>query len=454
MRKLIKIPCDRIKLTLFEKNRPISYGKGVNFMKKVLCIFLFAVLLCSSAFCVASSAMFGSGVEVIAEEVTMIKTGLLGQKLTFSDGDFKSAFAITDFGSITVTKLPSSTEGTLLLAGRRVREGQQIKRRNVAALVFVPASTEVTEASFTFTISEGSGAETVCRMKFIDKINYAPKVPEAKETSLSLSTQAEIPLYGRLEAQDPEGDALEFIIVGFPKNGSIRLTDKSVGGYKYTPERDFTGYDRFSYVARDEYGNYSEVMTVGIRVIERMSSQVFVDMKERPEYNAAVAISAMGIMSTKTVGDDLYFSPDENVTKAEFVAWAMKACGIKGDASGAFSFFDDNADIPVSLTPYVAKAQRMGIVDGEWTDGGLVFEPNRTITKYEAAMIMSRIVGASDDDEESSYLDEPSVPIFARASIGAMVTLGIFDSDGEGTDYTAGVTKAEAAEYLYRLINV
>ncbi|MBQ7363732.1 MAG: cadherin-like domain-containing protein [Clostridia bacterium] len=423
-------------------------------MKKVLCIFLLAVLLAGSVFSVAASAAFGSGVEVIAEGVTMIKTGLLGQKLCFTDGDFKSAFAITDFKSITVTKLPSSTEGTLLLAGRRVKEGQEIKRRNVAALVFVPASTEVTEASFSFTISEGSGTETVCQMKFIDKINYAPGVPDAKETSLSLSTQSEIPLFGKMEATDPEGDTLQFIIVGYPKNGSIRLTDAAVGTYKYTPEADFTGYDKFSYVARDEYGNYSEVMTVGIRVIERMSSEVFVDMKERSEYNAAVAITAMGIMSSKTVGDDLYFSPDESVTKAEFVAMAMKACGIKGDTSTSSSFFDDNADIPVSLTPYVAKAQRMGIVDGEWTEQGLVFEPNRTITKYEAAMIMSRIVGVKEGDEESSYLEESSVPIFARASIGAMVTLGIFDAGGEGTDYSAGVTKAEAAEYLYRLMSV
>ena len=422
-------------------------------MKKILSVLLLSVILVSSAFSVISSARFGSGVEVISEGVTMIKTGLLGKKLSFSDGDFKSAFAVTDFGSITVTKLPKSTEGTLLLAGRRVKEGQEIKRRNIAALVFVPASAEVKEASFSFTMSDGAGLETVCQMKFIDKINYAPKAPESSETSLSLSTQAEIPLYGKLDAVDPEGDAIEFMVVGFPKNGSVIFTDRTAGKYKYVPKPEFKGYDRFSYVVRDEYGNYSDVMTVGIRVIERMSTEVFRDMENRPEYNAAVAISAMGIMSSKAVGDDLYFTPDESITKAEFVAMAMKAYGIKPDASGAFSFFDDNADIPVSLTPYVAKAQRMGIIDGELTSAGLVFTPNRTVTKYEAAMIMSRIIGTDGSDEETSYFDEPSIPIFARASVGAMVTLGIFDADGENADYTAGVTKAEAAEYLYRMIN-
>ena len=63
---------------------------------------------------------FGSGMAVLASQVGMVKTGLLGQKLGFSDADFKSALCITDFDTITVTKIPSSTEGALLLSGRRV----------------------------------------------------------------------------------------------------------------------------------------------------------------------------------------------------------------------------------------------------------------------------------------------------------------------------------------------
>ena len=421
-------------------------------MKKILLLVLTLLMLSGGVFSISSSALFGSGVSVVSNDVKMIKTGLLGQKLCFSDGDFKSAFAISDFKSITVTKLPSSTEGTLLLAGRRVKEGQTIKRRNIPALVFVPASGEVTAAQFTFVISEGSGCETVCEMKFIDKINYAPKAPEDGEAGLSVTTQSEIALHGKMKASDPEGDALEFIIVSYPKNGFIKLTDKAEGRYKYTPSSDFSGYDKFSYVARDEYGNYSEVTTVGVRIIERMSDEVFRDMTEREEYNAAVAMSAMGVMSAKRVGDDLYFDPEGAVTKAEFVAMAMKACGLMSDSTLTSSYFDDNADIPVSLIGYVATAQRMGLIDGELNDSRLIFEPNRSITKYEAAMVMAKIAGAATSDEDEEYLDAPSVPIFSRASIGAMLTMGIFEDSA--SDYTETVTRAEAAEYLYRLIKI
>ena len=420
-------------------------------MKKRVIAFFLALALTCGALCISVNAAFGSGVAVIAEEGGMVKTGLLGKKLCFSDGDFKSAFTISDFESITVTSLPSSLEGTLLLAGRRIHEGDEIKRKNIAAMVFVPASADVTEASFKFILNAGAGTESVCRMRFTDKVNYAPRAEEEKEAGLSLTTQADISLFGRLRAEDPEGDAMEFIIVSYPKNGVVRLTDKGTGRYKYTPSEGFSGYDKFSFVARDEYGNYSDVTTVGIRVIERMSDEVFCDMTDRGEYNAAVAMSALGIMGSTRVGDDLYFMPEEAITKAEFVAMAMKACGIGADTVNAKSFFDDNDEIPTSLVGYVAKAQRMGVIDGSFGKSGLIFNPNAPITKYEAAMIMAELIGIGETEDEV-YLDTSDVPIFARSGVGAMITLGIFDTDGEDIDFTSGVTRAEGALYLYRLI--
>ena len=420
-------------------------------MKKLIVLWvLIAVLVSAVGF--TGYALFGSGYTVVANDVKLIKTGLIGQKLTFSDSDFKSAYAITDFDSVSIDTLPSSNEGTLLLAGRRVKEGQRIKRKNVAALIFVPASTEVTGASFDYTLSYG-GTDTPgkCEMKFIDKINYAPKVPEEKESSLSLTTQAEISVYGRLEGSDPEGDKLEYIIAAYPKRGALSFTDKESGAYKYTPTVEFTGYDSFTYVLRDEYGNYSEPREVGIRIVERMSNEVYADMTNRSEYNAAVAMSALGIMSGKTLGDSKYFMPDETVSKAEFVAMAMKANGMRADSSLTKTFFDDNTDIPTALISYVATAQRLGIINGDYTEAGLIFEPNRGITKNEAAEIITGILGLKTSEEDGEYFENASVSLASRASVQAMFTLGIFDGDIEDFTGTDIVTRAEAAEYLYRM---
>ena len=401
---------------------------------------------------ITGQAFLGTGYALAAAEVKVIKTGLYGQKLTFSDADFKQAYAITDFNTVTIETLPASTEGTLLLAGRRVKAGQTVKRRNLAAMIFVPASAEVTESSFEYTLRYGGVEQAgVCEMKFIDKVNYAPKTPEAKESSLTLKTQSEISVYGRLEGYDPEGDKLEYIIAAYPKNGALTFTDKDAGTYRYTPSGSFTGYDSFTYVVRDEYGNYSEPVEVGIRIVERMSNEVYADMTDRSEYNAAVAMSALGVMSGKTLGDGKYFMPDETVSRAEFVAMAMKAAGMKADTSLSRTFFDDNTDIPVALVSYIATAQRLGIVDGDYTEAGLVFEPNRGITKNEAAKIIGSILGLKESEEDSIYFDNATVSHSARSSVAAMFTLGIFDGEVESFSGTDIVTRAEAAEYLYRM---
>ena len=401
---------------------------------------------------ITGKAFLGTGYALAAGEVKVIKTGLYGQKLTFSDADFKQAYAITDFNTVTIETLPASTEGTLLLAGRRVKAGQTVKRRNLAAMIFVPASAEVTESSFEYTLRYGGVEQAgVCEMKFIDKVNYAPKTPEAKESSLTLKTQSEISVYGRLEGYDPEGDKLEYIIAAYPKNGALTFTDKDAGTYRYTPSGSFTGYDSFTYVVRDEYGNYSEPVEVGIRIVERMSNEVYADMTDRSEYNAAVAMSALGVMSGKTLGDGKYFMPDETVSRAEFVAMAMKAAGMKADTSLSRTFFDDNTDIPVALVSYIATAQRLGIVDGDYTEAGLVFEPNRGITKNEAAKILGSILGLKESEEDSIYFDNATVSHSARSSVAAMFTLGIFEGEVESFSGTDIVTRAEAAEYLYRM---
>jgi hypothetical protein len=420
-------------------------------MKKIIILCL-TLAMSVSMLGITGAAFLGTGYSIAASDVKVIKTGLYGQKVTFSDADFKQAYAITDFNSITVEKLPASTDGTLLLAGRRVKEGQTVKRRNVAAMIFVPASSEVCEASFEYTLCYGGvEASGVCEMKFIDKVNYAPKTPEAKESSLSLKTQSEISVYGRLEGYDPENDKLEYIIAAYPKNGSLTFTDKDAGTYRYTPSDSFTGYDSFTYVLRDEYGNYSEPAEVGIHIVERMSNEVYADMTDRSEYNAAVAMSALGVMSGKTLGDGKYFMPDETVSRAEFVAMAMKAAGMKADTTLSRTFFDDNTDIPTALVSYVATAQRLGIVDGDYTEVGLVFEPNRGITKNEAAKIIGSILGIKASEEDEVYLDNSTVSLSARSSVAAMFTLGIFDGNVESFSGTDIVTRAEAAEYLYRM---
>ena len=401
-------------------------------MKKIISIVILTITLTLTICGISSYADFGTGVSVIANEVQLIKTGIYGRKLTFSDTDFKQGLCITDFKSITITKIPSSTEGTLMLAGRRVGEGSTIKRKNIAALVFIPATNEVEKANFKFTVDGFSdGVELDFLIRFTDKVNYEPEIGEEYTQSLSQKTQREIGIHGNLLATDKEGDKIEYMIVSYPKDGTLKLTDKESGDYVYTPNEDFIGEDSFCYVARDEWGNYSKLCRVTVEVGERMCETVYTDMEDRSEYNAAVAVTATGIMSGKIVGDGLYFAPDEIVTRAEFVAMAMKATGIKADSTIGTTYFDDDYAIPTALSGYIATAQRIGIIQGKFTDGKLLFSPNEAITKYEAGVIMANLLGAKSSGEIPVFSDESSVPTWARASVFAMYSLGIFEYESD-----------------------
>ena len=424
-------------------------------MKNKFSIFIALILLLFTLTAIGASASadFGLGAHIVAADVNMIKTGLIGQKISFTDGDFKSALAVGDFESVTVTSIPSSTEGTLLLGGRRVGKGRVIKRKSLSSLVFIPASDAVRECKFTFTVDGyASGAEIDCIMKFIDRVNYSPEATGDSVGAANISTQQTISFYGNLSATDPEGDKIEYIIVSYPKKGSLYFTDSEKGEYCYDPDYGATGKDKFTYVVRDEYGNYSKPLTVSVKITERMCETVYRDMSERSEYNAAVAMTAMGVMSGKQIGDDLYFQPDETVTRAEFVAMAMKCAGIRVDSSLSATYFDDDEDISPSLKGYIATAQRTGLVVGDFKDGRLLFSPNEKITKYEAAKILSDVFGTNNEGEESVFATDSSIPIWARAGVYSMCSLGIFDSD-DSSFLSGKVSRANLAEYLYRIIN-
>lgn len=415
-----------------------------------------ALLLSASAIAALGTgyayADFGSGVAVLANKAEIIKTALVGKKIVFSDLDFKQGLCITDFESIKITSIPLSSEGTLMLAGRRVKPGMTIKRKNLGALVFIPSGSDIEECRFKFTVDEfASGAEVDFVIKFTDKVNYAPTVAEGSTNDGILWTQREIAVYGQMSATDKENDLLEYVIIKYPEVGSIKILDKNSGQYLYTPPDDFVGEDKFTYVARDEYGNFSKPREVSISVAERMSEVVYTDMKLHPEYNAAVALTAMEIMDGRLIGDGVYFQPESDVTIAEFVAMALKCAGVKPEKGITETFFDDDDEIPDALKGYIATAQKKGIVTGRYVDGELLLCPNERITRYEAAVIMASLTDADLSGDVSAFSDANSIPIWAKGAVSAMCSLGIFDTSGEKINADATLTKAECAAYLYRL---
>lgn len=422
----------------------------IAMMKRKLLPLLLASLMLLCAILLPSTAEeLSLAVSELASDVTLVKSGYLGHSVKFSQNDFKQALGSPDIKTITITSLPDEKCGTLFISSSRVSKGQNIDSAVLDLLKFVPVNETVEEASFTFTAQNlAGGAEIPCKIRLLPKKNEAPDTSGA---SLSVSTQSGISLYGTLAAKDPEGDALLFRITAYPKHGTLTLLDKNGGEYRYTPVGAYSGKDSFSYVVRDEYGNYSTEKTVTVTVKSRSSSLVYEDIAGTKTELAAISLTDKGVFLGRLSGDGIYFDPSSTITRGDFTVMAMKVAGISPKAELTETFFDDDADIPASIKGYLATAQKMGIINGSFEGDGLYFEPNRAVTRAEAAVILCNAMNLSAGDSTmvfNSYDDD--VPVWAENAVTTLYTLGVMEAaDGNIWNAKEALSKGDAALLLY-----
>jgi hypothetical protein len=265
--------------------------------------------------------------------------------------------------------------------------------------------------------------------------------------SMHIFTYRGLAAHGMLSAYEPDGDAMTYEVISYPSNGVLTLEDAATGAYIYEPQGDFVGTDSFGYVARDCYGNYSAGATVTVRVDVPGTQVRYEDMVEGRAYNAALALTEAGVMSGTQVGNQHYFYPEKNVTRAEFLVMAMNAVGITDlPTCEATAFFDDGAIAP-SMKGYVAAAYTMGIISGTGVGGELCFLPDEEITRAQAAVMVQNVLQAPLP-ETAAVFAGPALPVWAQDSVLALDHAGL---KLDCSDHDRSLTRREAANLLYQL---
>lgn len=427
-------------------------------MKKMFLAVLIA-MLCSVMSIYAMAAETGTvshGLSVLAKGTDMAKTALVGKDISLTREDFCRALNLKSVEKITVVSVPAPEDGSLMVGRTAVTSGQEISGGNLDLLTFVPNSPQVKQSSFEFSVSEGYSIK--CNLYFVEKTNYSPTVSLASENSLAANTHDMVSRIGKLEAYDPEGDAFVYEIVSYPKNGAVVMLDREEGRYVYIPRDDFSGNDSFTYVARDIYGNYSAAAMVTVDVKARRSSVTFGDIDDCNVYNAALTMAENGLMTGAEIDGVTYFTPEQGITRAEFLALAMKSAGIKDPGSKSETVFSDDEDIPGEYKGYVASAYELGFISGTDMDGDLCFMPNSGITRAEAAVMLKSILGAGGTKEMNVILpvfaDSGELPFWASDAIYSMNSLGVFHMIEGYAAPSALVTRGDAAQMLEAVINL
>lgn len=412
---------------------------------------LFAILmLFILTLSVGASNKLSPAIDIIAGESQMIKTAVpYNGEINFDISDFDYPLGI-NVGSITVTALPDERVGRLMLGNLYVVQNQVIYRDDFSMLKFVQIVEDEAEATFKFK-PNNSDYEIVCSLKSLKNVNLSPVATNGE--SVSAWTNMNISSFGVLAGYDPEGDDLTFEIVSYPKKGLIQITNSKAGDYKYTPYYDAKGIDVFSYRVRDSYGNYSELCTVELKIEKLRTSLVFSDIKDERYLNAIFTMCEHKLMTYRTDKDgNLFFAPDDEITKEEFVSLVMTAMGAKNVPTIERTRFADDKEISDKYKGYLEAAFSLGILAGENRVDGVYINPKSAVTTADASIIINKIIGATSKASISVFIDADEIPDKAKDSIASLTEIGVLTKTNGKISPNSPLTRSQAAQILMSLL--
>ena len=178
----------------------------------------------------------------------------------------------------------------------------------------------------------------------------------------------------------------------------------------------------------------------------------FSDTNTHANRRAIEALAARGIING--MGDGT-FGPDKTMTRAQFAAIVVRGLGLPQQAVTVFG------DVKATdwHAPYVGTAYTYGIVNGRSAN---TFDPNGTITRQEAALMVARAAKLCGMDTEMSALavrdvlaqftDYVTAADWARAGLAFCYREGILDDSALEILPKAAIHRCEIAQMLYNLL--
>ena len=181
--------------------------------------------------------------------------------------------------------------------------------------------------------------------------------------------------------------------------------------------------------------------------------KTFPDIAFSDQITAIEALAARGIIDGKSDGN---FDPEGSMTRAEFATIVVRALGLTPAANDTFT------DVPASswYAPYVGTASSFGLINGV---GGGRFNPDGTITRQEAAVMVSRAAELCGMDTEmdtaavrnmlAQFPDYMTSAEWARAQLAFCYREGILSQTELNIRPQDAVTRAEVAQMLFNLLS-
>jgi hypothetical protein len=176
-----------------------------------------------------------------AEETALV---ILAADLLANDSDVENT-------ALTITAVAAGVGGTVALTG--------------AEVTFTPAADFTGDATFTYTVSDGTDSDVGTVTVDVTAVNDGPVAVDdvattAEDTALVIAAD-------ELTANDidVDGDALTVTAVGDPVNGTVALAG---GNVTFTPALNVNGVASFSYTVSDGTASDTAIVTVTVTAVD------------------------------------------------------------------------------------------------------------------------------------------------------------------------------------------
>ena len=368
----------------------------------------------------------------------LLALGIAGSALAAEvDCDSVYCFSQEDFAGdeelrgICITGLPDSSTGTVMLGTRVIRSGDILTAEQLQQLTFHPLRTE-SDAVATVTylpIYENRVAPAATMTVSIR--GKEDRAPIAED--LALETYKNLAIDGKLKVSDPEGTAVTYTLTRAPKRGEVTI--RADGSFTYTPKKNKVGTDSFTYTATDAAGNVSREATVTMQVMKTVNKTQYTDTIGTDCRFAAEWMKNTGLFVGECINGETCFQPEKTVTRGEFVAMLVQALGLPVEETATNTGFSD--DVPSWLRPYLAAAQRAGLMEN-WQEGD-VFGAEKPITGAQAAVLLQNALQMP----AAAVSTEDAYPEWAASAMATMAENGIVLAD-------SAMTRGRMALALYQ----
>ena len=177
----------------------------------------------------------------------------------------------------------------------------------------------------------------------------------------------------------------------------------------------------------------------------------FIDVPDTAWYREAVYFLAARGITAGTAENT--FSPDQTLTRGQFITLLLRAYGIKGDEKSQDNFSDAGNTY---YTGYLAAAKRLGISNGV---GEHKFAPEQPITRQEmvtllfnALSVLNKLPDSTSDKTLNDFIDANIIASYAKNAMSYLVETGVIGGSNGKLEPTNAANRAEIVQIIYNLM--